>query len=64
MDMDVDHAGHERAASEDILGDPTQIRWNAMIRLSNFTSVDSSPLCVSLRGFVEGNWLIIPRWLL
>jgi DNA mismatch repair protein MSH5 len=27
-------------------GDPTMKRWNASIRLSNFTSVDSSPLCV------------------
>lgn len=59
MDIDVDHAGHGRTAYEfmqkrrDTSGDPTQIRWNAMIRLSNFTSVDSSPLCVSLHGFVE-----------
>ena len=64
MDTDVDHAEYERAACEDMLGDPTQIRWNAMIRLSNFTSVDSSPLCVSLLGFVERNCLIFPRWLL
>lgn len=29
-------------------GDPTVQRWNASIRLANFASVDSSPLCVSL----------------
>jgi DNA mismatch repair protein MSH5 len=28
--------------------DPTLKRWNASIRLSNFASVESSPLCVSL----------------
>lgn len=27
-------------------GDPTMKRWNAAIRLSNFASIDSSPLCV------------------
>lgn len=28
-------------------GDPTAKRWNASIRLANFASVESSPLCVS-----------------
>lgn len=28
-------------------GDPTQQRWNASIRLANFASVDTAPLCVS-----------------
>lgn len=28
-------------------GDPTMKRWNALIRLSNFASAESSPLCVS-----------------
>ncbi|KAK0187908.1 DNA mismatch repair protein MutS [Armillaria mellea] len=31
-------------------GDPTMKRWNAAIRLSNFASVDSSPLCVASIG--------------
>ncbi|KAJ7819398.1 DNA mismatch repair protein MutS [Mycena olivaceomarginata] len=31
-------------------GDPTTKRWNASIRLSNFTSVESSPLCVASIG--------------
>ena len=29
-------------------GDPTTKRWNASIRMSNFASSDSSPLCVSI----------------
>lgn len=35
-----------RAAS----GDPTIKRWNALVRLSNFASVDSSPLCMASIG--------------
>ncbi|KAJ7175937.1 muts domain V-domain-containing protein [Mycena filopes] len=31
-------------------GDPTMKRWNAAIRLSNFASVDSSPLCIASIG--------------
>ncbi|KAJ7600737.1 DNA mismatch repair protein MutS [Mycena floridula] len=31
-------------------GDPTMKRWNAGIRLSNFTSVELAPLCVSSIG--------------
>jgi len=31
----------------EISGDPLIRRWNALIRLSNFASVESSPLCVS-----------------
>ncbi|KAJ7761594.1 DNA mismatch repair protein MutS [Mycena maculata] len=31
-------------------GDPTIRRWNASIRLSNFASVDSSPLCIASIG--------------
>ncbi|KAJ7459929.1 DNA mismatch repair protein MutS [Mycena latifolia] len=31
-------------------GDPTARRWNASIRLSNFTSVESSPLCIASIG--------------
>ncbi|KAG5735368.1 hypothetical protein E4T56_gene12836 [Termitomyces sp. T112] len=30
----------------DVSGDPTLKRWNALVRLSNFAAVDSSPLCV------------------
>ncbi|KAF8627457.1 hypothetical protein AX17_006270 [Amanita inopinata Kibby_2008] len=30
--------------------DPAQSRWNAMIRLSNFASVESSPLCMASIG--------------
>jgi DNA mismatch repair protein MSH5 len=30
----------------DVGSDPTLKRWNASIRLSNFASADSSPLCV------------------
>jgi DNA mismatch repair protein MSH5 len=30
----------------DEVGDPTTKRWNAAIRLSNFASAESSPLCV------------------
>ncbi|KAF9533174.1 DNA mismatch repair protein MutS [Crepidotus variabilis] len=33
-----------------ITGDPTTRRWNASIRMSNFTSVESSPLCLSSIG--------------
>ncbi|KAK0503937.1 DNA mismatch repair protein MutS [Armillaria luteobubalina] len=31
-------------------GDPTMKRWNAAIRLCNFASVDSSPLCLASIG--------------
>ncbi|KAJ7134704.1 DNA mismatch repair protein MutS [Mycena epipterygia] len=31
-------------------GDPAMKRWNASIRLSNFTSVESSPLCIASIG--------------
>ncbi|KAF7298995.1 MutS 5 [Mycena indigotica] len=31
-------------------GDPVMKRWNAAIRLSNFTTADSSPLCVASVG--------------
>jgi len=34
-------------ARRDATGDPTTRRWNASIRLANFTAVESSPLCVS-----------------
>lgn len=53
MDIDADRLEDERSAYDftrkrrDVIGDPNQNRWNAMIRLSNFASVDSSPLCVS-----------------
>jgi DNA mismatch repair protein MSH5 len=30
----------------ELIGDPLMRRWNALIRLSNFASVESSPLCV------------------
>ena len=30
----------------DAAGDPSTARWNASIRLSNFASVETSPLCV------------------
>ncbi|KAF8349474.1 DNA mismatch repair protein MutS [Amanita rubescens] len=56
MDIDADHVEHERNAYDfmrkrrDAIGDPNQNRWNAMIRLSNFTSVDSSPLCMASIG--------------
>ena len=30
----------------DAAGDPSAARWNASIRLSNFASVETSPLCV------------------
>jgi DNA mismatch repair protein MSH5 len=30
----------------DETGDPTMKRWNASIRLSNFASIENSPLCV------------------
>ena len=32
-------------------GDPTTIRWDAAVRLANFTNVDNAPLCVG-RTFV------------
>ncbi|KIL63255.1 hypothetical protein M378DRAFT_187097 [Amanita muscaria Koide BX008] len=35
---------------QEVDGDPTQMRWNATIRLSNFASVDSSPLCMASIG--------------
>ncbi|KAG2033757.1 muts domain V-domain-containing protein [Suillus americanus] len=31
-------------------GDPTMKRWNAAIRLANYASVESSPLCISCLG--------------
>ncbi|KIJ64516.1 hypothetical protein HYDPIDRAFT_40260 [Hydnomerulius pinastri MD-312] len=31
-------------------GDPTMKRWNAAIRLANFTSLESAPLCISSVG--------------
>ena len=31
---------------QDEIGDPTMKRWNASIRLSNFASIENSPLCV------------------
>ncbi|KAF8645267.1 hypothetical protein AX16_008091 [Volvariella volvacea WC 439] len=31
-------------------GDPTTMRWNALIRLSNFTAVETSPLCMASVG--------------
>ncbi|GLB38388.1 putative ATPase domain of DNA mismatch repair MUTS family protein [Lyophyllum shimeji] len=34
----------------DASGDPTTQRWNALVRLSNFASVDSSPLCMASIG--------------
>ena len=33
---------------QEVGADPSLKRWNASIRLSNFASVESSPLCVSL----------------
>ncbi len=35
-----------------VTGDPTAQRWNASVRLTNFASVDSSPLCVSPNSLV------------
>lgn len=32
----------------DIGADPTLRRWNASIRISNFASIESSPLCASI----------------
>ncbi|KAF8073753.1 DNA mismatch repair protein MutS [Lyophyllum atratum] len=34
----------------DASGDPTTKRWNALIRLSNFASIESSPLCMASIG--------------
>ena len=31
-----------------LVGDPSLKRWNANIRVENFASLESSPLCVSL----------------
>ena len=31
---------------QDMNGDPNSLRWNAAIRLANYASVESSPLCV------------------
>ncbi|KAJ7147040.1 DNA mismatch repair protein MutS [Mycena crocata] len=39
-----------RRRQDAVGGDPTMKRWNASIRLSNFTSVDSSPLCIASIG--------------
>ncbi|KDR82897.1 hypothetical protein GALMADRAFT_220895 [Galerina marginata CBS 339.88] len=37
-----------------ISGDPTLIRWNASIRLANFASAETSPLCMaSVGGLLE-----------
>ncbi|OJA09631.1 hypothetical protein AZE42_01410 [Rhizopogon vesiculosus] len=32
------------------VGDPTMKRWNAAIRLANYTELESSPLCISCLG--------------
>ncbi|CAA7258834.1 unnamed protein product [Cyclocybe aegerita] len=34
----------------EVTGDPTAKRWNASVRLSNFASVDSAPLCMASVG--------------
>ncbi|KAF4617912.1 hypothetical protein D9613_005906 [Agrocybe pediades] len=34
----------------EVTGDPTTMRWNASIRLANFASVESSPLCLASIG--------------
>ncbi|KAF8890007.1 muts domain V-domain-containing protein [Gymnopilus junonius] len=34
----------------EITGDPTAIRWNASIRLANFASIETSPLCLGSIG--------------
>ncbi|KAJ6559109.1 DNA mismatch repair protein MutS [Mycena vulgaris] len=39
-----------RRRREENGGDPTAKRWSASIRLSNFTSVESSPLCIASIG--------------
>lgn len=35
------------AKRRDVTGDPVMERWNAAIRLANFASLESAPLCVS-----------------
>jgi DNA mismatch repair protein MSH5 len=35
---------------KDVSGDPTMRRWNALIRLYNFASIENAPLCVSPLG--------------
>ncbi|KAK2465358.1 hypothetical protein APHAL10511_002712 [Amanita phalloides] len=56
MDVDADRIEPEINAYDfmrkrrDASSDPHQIRWNAMVRLSNFASVDSSPLCMASIG--------------
>lgn len=44
---------------QDIGADPTLKRWNASIRLANFASADSSPLCVCLTPITrDGLWIL------
>ncbi|KIK69506.1 hypothetical protein GYMLUDRAFT_66815 [Collybiopsis luxurians FD-317 M1] len=38
------------ARRADVLNDPTAKRWNASIRISNFASLESSPLCMASVG--------------
>lgn len=38
---------------KDVSDDPTTKRWNALIRLSNFASVENSPLCASFIGLLH-----------
>jgi DNA mismatch repair protein MSH5 len=60
-DVDPNHDGSEDGSSatgirnaydfmqkrREVTGDPTMKRWNAAIRLANFASLESAPLCVS-----------------
>ncbi|KIK91641.1 hypothetical protein PAXRUDRAFT_796689 [Paxillus rubicundulus Ve08.2h10] len=63
-DVDPNHDGSEDSSSatgvrnaygfmqkrREVTGDPTMKRWNAAIRLANFASLESAPLCISSAG--------------
>ncbi|KIJ17739.1 hypothetical protein PAXINDRAFT_175534 [Paxillus involutus ATCC 200175] len=63
-DVDPNHDGSEDGSSatgirnaydfmqkrREVTGDPTMKRWNAAIRLANFASLESAPLCLSSVG--------------
>lgn len=49
---------------QDMGADPTLKRWNASIRLANFASADSSPLCVCISTPIVRDALRILIWII
>ncbi|EMD39519.1 hypothetical protein CERSUDRAFT_111843 [Gelatoporia subvermispora B] len=53
---DIDSMSEARSAynfmrqRRDVIGDPTAQRWNASVRLANYASIDTAPLCLGSVG--------------